>query len=330
VSCETNSNKIGKLAGLRSGVTALSSKAGNVSGAVIGRWAQAQDGLNDSVMRRVAPVSNRLLRAVDRPAVTAAKAAPVVISLLAATRWRGYALAQAGGPPVVALAATLRPTAELARNRQTLNTVQKGIGLVGAVSGLAATLATRGAQERRTLELKEKDKVVATVTFQPAPRLTRLLNKGDLAGSHLLGKNVSASEGEVIRGRGLTSWHRGTSLITVNGAERTITHLQSLRLPGQHLYFNRRLSEAEVAGIVSGRTQGHTLPGYAGEVHPIENLTPLWGATKQGLILTSLYWPTAPDRWSPAVEKSGDTPKKSTPPVNLKTVKPVSTKERQT
>src|SRR5690606_34973516 len=120
-------------------------------------------------------------------------------------------------------------------NRQMINTVQKGVGLVGAVSGLAATLATRQGPDQpgsRTLELKEKDKVVAAVTFQPAPRLTRLLNKGDLAGSHLLGKGVLASEGEVVRGRGLTSWHRGTSVITVNDQARTITHLQSLRLPG--------------------------------------------------------------------------------------------------
>ena len=49
------------------------------------------------------------------------------------------------------------------------------------------------------------------------------------------------------------SWHRGTTVVKTGRGERTVTHLQRLSLPAVHYYFNRRLSDQEVVGIVSGR-----------------------------------------------------------------------------
>ena len=330
MSCEQNSNKVSKIAGLRSGVIALSNKVGNVAGSVIGRWAQAQDVANEKIFRRVAPVSTRVLRTVDRPAVAVAKAAPVVASVIAYTRFRGYALTQPDGPPVAAVAVTLRSPEESAQYRKSINTVRKGVGLMGTISGVSTALtaqALKGTSGARTLELKQKGQVVATVEFQKAQKLTGLLNKGDLIGSHLLGKNVVATEGDVVRSKGVTTWHRGTSVVKTAQGERTLTHLQTLKLPSRHLYFNRKLSDEEVAGIVSGREKSHKLPGYAGEVHAMESLAPLWGSTKKAMIINSLYWPTPTANWSVTDGKGRSDPTQSQT-VTMKAVKPKTQAEQ--
>jgi hypothetical protein len=78
-----------------------------------------------------------------------------------------------------------------------------------------------------------------------------------------------------------------------------------------------------VAGIVSGREKAHKLPGYAGEVQALESLTPLWGVTKKGLIVNSLYWPTSGPTWTrvEAKEQPDST-------LKLKQVKPTPQTER--
>jgi hypothetical protein len=327
MACDRTSNTISGLAATRTGLSKLSSKAGNVAGTVIGKWARSQDFVNETILRQAAPVSNKVLRAVDRPAVAAAKVAPILAGVIASTRLRGYLVKGEGQPPVVAVAATFRSPAEMARNRQALSGIRKGIGALGVVSGVSASLAaqaTRNESEGRTLALKKGGKAVATVKFQKSERMTRFLNKADLIGSHILGQNVVTSEGDIVQaGRGGTPWHRGTSVVKTSQGERTLTHLQSLKLPGQHFYFDRRLSDEEVAGVVTGREKAPQMPGYVGEIHALESLAPLWGATKKAMITNRLYWPTPKAEWSRMTERAQTTVQPQT--VTMSRVKPKQT-----
>jgi hypothetical protein len=139
----------------------------------------------------------------------------------------------------------------------------------------------------------------------------------------MLGRNVVSSEGDLVQpGKGITTWHRGTSVVKTPQGERTISHLQSLKLPGQHFYFNRRLSDEEVAGLVSEREKAHKLPGYAGEVHPMEALLPTWGATKKAMIINRLYWPSPEATWARKKEKPHSATPAQKEPVTMRTIKP--------
>jgi hypothetical protein len=242
---------------------------------------------------------------VDRPAVFAAKAIPYVAGALAMLRFRGYLVTGQGSSPVAAIAVTPRSLGEMAQNRRTLGRVKQGLAIAGTASGLAGSVVATATAEKtrnRTLELKTKGKVVASATFQKSPRLSQVLNRLDLVGSHRLGQNVTSSEGDIVRvGRG--TWHRGTSVIKTPQGERTITHVQSLSLPAQHYYFDRRLSDEGTAGIVSGQEKAHRLPGYVGEVHRLENLMPSWGASKKAMITTRLYHPPTPAQWAAKKEE---------------------------
>lgn len=333
MSCEKQSARIAATAAVSTGINTITGKAGNVIGAVsnkiggqisgavqagqasgktmlvsakrqvgaaVEQWADTGDKLNEQVLGRVAPFSNAILRKVDRPTVTAAKAAPYVAGALAALRVRGYLVTQQGSAPVAAVAVAPRSMGEIMRNRRVLGQAHRAIGAVGAVSALsasAAVWATKDQGDERTLALQKNNKALAEVTFQKSAKMTGFLNKLDLIGSHRLGKNVVSSEGDIVRAAKGGAWHRGTSIIETPGGQRTITHLQSLKLPAQHYYFDRKLSDGEVAGLVSGQAKANRLPGYVGEVHAMENLVPSWGATKKAMITTRLYHPSTEAGW---------------------------------
>lgn len=340
MSCEKQSARIAATAAVSAGINTLSGKAGNVIGAVsnkigdqisgavqagqasgkamlvtakrqagaaVEQWADTQDTLNEQVLGRVAPVSNAVLHKVDRPAVIAAKAAPYIAGALATLRVRGYLVTQQGSAPVAAVAVALRSMGEIMRNRRMLGQARRVVGAVGAVSALsasAAVWATKDEGNDQTLALQKNDKTLAEVTFQKSARMTGFLNKLDLIGSHRLGKNVVSSEGDIVRAAKGGAWHRGTSVVQMPGGQRTLTHLQSLKLPAQHFYFDRKLSDGEVAGVVSGQAKANRLPGYVGEVHPMENLVPSWGATKKAMITTRLYHPPAETGWVVSEKKA--------------------------
>jgi hypothetical protein len=318
LSCEKQSARIAATAAINAGINIISGKAGNVigvvsnkiggqvsgavqagqasgrtmlvamqrkAGAAVDQWANAQDKLNEQVLGRVAPLSNAVLGKVDRPTVTVAKAAPYIAGALAMLRVRGYLVTQKGGAPVAAVAVAPRSMGEIMRNRRVLGQARRvasTVGLASALSTSAAVWATKDQGDERMLALQKNDKALAEVTFQKSTKMTRFLNKLDLIGSHRLGKGV---------------WHRGTSVVQTTGGQRTLTHLQSLKLPAQHYYFDRKLSDGEMAGLVSGQAKANRLPGYAGEVHPMENLVPSWGATKKAMITTRLYHPPAEAGW---------------------------------
>lgn len=340
MSCEKQSARIAATAAVSAGINTITGKAGNVigvisnkiggqvsgavqagqassktmlatakrkAGAAVEQWADTQDKLNEQVMGRVAPVSNAVLRKVDRLTVTAAKAAPYIAGAVAALRVRGYLVTQRGSAPVAAVAVAPRSMGEVMRNRRVLSQARRVVGTMGAISALSASVAvwaTKDQGQDRTLTLQKNDKALAEVTFQKSARMTRFLNKLDLIGSHRLGKNVVSSEGDIVRGAKGGAWHRGTSVVQTPGGQRTITHLQSLKLPAHHYYFDRKLSDGEVAGIVSGQAKANRLPGYVGEVHAMENLAPSWGATKKAMITTRLYYPPAEAGWVVSEKKA--------------------------
>lgn len=340
MSCEKQSARIAATAAVSAGINTITGKAGNVigvisnkiggqvsgavqagqassktmlatakrkAGAAVEQWADTQDKLNKQVMGWVAPVSNAVLRKIDRPTVTAAKAAPYIAGAVAALRVRGYLVTQRGSAPVAAVAVAPRSMGEVMRNRRVLGQARRVVGTMGAISALSTSVAvwaTKDQGQDRTLTLQKNDKALAEVTFQKSARMTRFLNKLDLIGSHRLGKNVVSSEGDIVRAAKGGAWHRGTSVVQTPGGQRTITHLQSLKLPAHHYYFDRKLSDGEVAGIVSGQAKANRLPGYVGEVHAMENLAPSWGATKKAMITTRLYHPPSKAGWVVSEKKA--------------------------
>jgi len=318
LSCERQSGRVATSAAVKAGIGTMANvtqvgRAGQSAGkgmiaaatqkagAALEQWAGTQDALNEKVVGRMAPLSNAVLGKLDRPTVTAAKAAPYIIGALATLHFRGYLVTQRGSAPVAAVAVAPRPLGEIWRTRPMACRVRRAVGMAGAVSALSASAAVWATKEKaggRTLSLKKNGQVMAEIKFQKSAKVTRFLNRMDLIGSHRLGKNVISSDGDIVRASKGGNWHRGTSTVQTSKGQRTLTHLQSLKLPAHHYYFDRKLSDVEVAGLVSGREKANQMTGYVGEVHPMENLVPTWGATKKGLITTRLYHPPTKARWS--------------------------------
>ncbi len=325
LSCEKNVSKVGGTAAIKNGVSAMASKAGNVAGTTISALAKVEDVANNQVRRRAAPVSNALLNAVDRPAVAAARWAPAVAAAVAGTLM--YAQFQVQGraisgvvdetqspptftPPAAAVGIAVSPRLDndpvKKRIREAGETAKKArrvIGTTATVTALAGAVAVEVAgqnaqdkQGQRTLQLKKKGKTAGLVSFSKAKKLTRFLNRTSLLGSHRLGQNVVSSDGDVVRS-GSTAWHRGTATVKTAAGQRTITHLQSLKLPAQRFYFDRKLSDQEVAGIVSGQEKAQRMKGYAAEISSMESLAPGWAATKKAMIITRLYHPPSKPEW---------------------------------
>jgi hypothetical protein len=117
-------------------------------------------------------------------------------------------------------------------------------------------------------------------------RLTPLLNRADVGPG-----GAQRSEGVMVESQGQT-WHRGTTVIKTTQGRRTMTHLQSMTMPATHYYFNRRLSDNETVGIITGQKgfDPKTLEGYAGQVSEVESLMPAWAQAKRSLIQAHLRW----------------------------------------
>jgi hypothetical protein len=122
------------------------------------------------------------------------------------------------------------------------------------------------------------------------------------------------SDGVMLELKG-QSWHRGTIVTNTTQGERTITHLQSLSWPSTHYYFSRRLSDNEAVGIVSGQKgfEPKTLPGYAGQISPVESLCPTWAGLKRSLIQAHLRW-GRPSPQAGELASSGAAEERSAPP----------------
>ena len=59
MSCNTNSQNVGRLAAIKCGISTAAGKASYVAGTIAGGLARAADTVNNTVGASVAPVSNR-------------------------------------------------------------------------------------------------------------------------------------------------------------------------------------------------------------------------------------------------------------------------------
>jgi hypothetical protein len=304
MSCNTNSQNVGRLAAAKCGLSAAAGKASYLAGTIAGGLARASDAANYSLGPALAPASNRVLAAVDRPAVAAARLAPALAMVAVTTRFQVRTATGPNQMPAIGAAVTLRQPQELLQNARgvmkTTKKIKTGMAIGAVTASTAAGLSLTGknkdlVQQRRSgLFFKSRVKVGFAKS-----RLTGLLNRLDLAGSHRLGQNVVSSEGELVTARG-KAWHRGAVVFKTPQGERTMTHLQSMSLPATHYYFDRALTDEETAGIVTGQKgfKPHQIAGYVGEVNAMEGLAPAWAQTKHAMIRTRLYFPTQPQGWT--------------------------------
>jgi hypothetical protein len=304
MSCNSNSQKVGRLAAVKCGINAAAGKASYVAGNIVGGAAQAIDAVDNTVGRTLAPVSNRVLAAVDRPAVVAAKMAPVLAMVAATTQVQVRTSTGPGQMPAIGAAVTFRNPADILRNTGQVKKTTQKIKTVMAVGAVAASAAAGLSLKEKSRELVQERR--SGLFFKPkvkvefsTSRLTGLLNRLDLAGSHRLGQNVIASSGELVTAQG-KAWHRGTVVFKTPQGKRTMTHLQSTGLPATHYYFDRDLTDEETAGIVSAQKgfKPQQMAGYVGEVSAMEGLAPAWAQAKRAMIRTRLYFPTQPSGWA--------------------------------
>jgi hypothetical protein len=309
MSCEQGINQVGRTAGIRAGISRVAGKAGSVIGSIAGQMAQANDTAVEAVGRRVAPVSNRVLPTVDRPATVLANTVPALALLASCTQARWYTVGPTqGARPAVAVAIGLREFGQMRCNLQALGRLKAALRqgrLAGSVAADAAVAAAETPGEPRILTQSQKgflrDKVVEVSLTKS--RLIGLLNRGDRLVSS---SQVVSSQGDLVRAKGGPFWHQGTTVVKTGQGEQTITHLRSLTLPSTSYYFNRPLSETETAGLVTGQVKAHKLAGYVGTVSEMENLTPAWAQAKRAMILTRLHWPAEEAPTNPWRIKSGE------------------------
>lgn len=123
-------------------------------------------------------------------------------------------------------------------------------------------------------------------------RLTRPLNRLDVVGA-IDNKNIVSSNGAMLKVNKVT-WHRGTTVVKMPNGRRTITHLQSLKAPGAHHFFNKPVSDEAAAGIAIGLVNPETVPGFVGSISQTESMFPIWAHSKRAMLLTRLHWPSKP------------------------------------
>lgn len=284
----------------------MAGQMSNMVGTLAGYSMQLADNAANTMGSTVAPLSNRVLAAVDRPAsltaTGAALTAAALVGVGALVRVKTFhhtvGLADGAMPGVIAgVGVGLRQPEEILENTARLTRLKQGLNRVAAVTAasrmagsLAADLSKTGEGERALAQTRRTflggDRKL-TVEFN-ASRLTPLLNRSDRLVSS---KSIVSSDGDMVS-LGRQSWHRGTTVVRMPEGEQTITHLSSLALPASSFYFNRRLADEELAGLVSGQLQAHRLAGYVGGISPAENLAPAWSQAKRAMILTRLHWPT--------------------------------------
>ncbi|MCB0153797.1 MAG: hypothetical protein KDF65_03300, partial [Anaerolineae bacterium] len=104
------------------------------------------------------------------------------------------------------------------------------------------------------------------------------------------GRNVLDQRGQIVRGD-QGDYFAGTTQVKTSAGSQTITHVRKMGLPAESYYFNRPLTNGELAALAAGQGRAHHLKGYVGTVSAQENLVPLWSAQKRTMILTALHWP---------------------------------------
>lgn len=294
MSCNRSETKISRTGSMKAGISTLSSKAGSVAGVIAGNVTRASDTVTGAIGKTVAPTSNRVLKAIDRPTTVAANLLPALAGAAAVTQVRVATTGPGQGRrPAVAVAVAMRDLPDMAGKLRARQKVQRGLGVAALAGGvLAATAAelTEQPQGKRKLTQSRKTFLVGEqqveVTFAKS-KLTGWLNKRNALVS---AGNVVSSQGDLVHyGQGV--WHRGTTVVKLPEGRRTITQVQKLGLPPTSHYFEQALSDEAVASLVSGQSKPHKMTGYVGTIGAMENLAPGWAQVKRAMILTRLHWP---------------------------------------
>jgi hypothetical protein len=259
-----------------------------------GRVTQASDAVTGAVGKMVAPASNRVLKVIDRPTTIAANLIPALAAAVAVTQVRVATTGpRQGRHPAMAVAVAMRDLPDMAEKLGAKQKLQRGLGLAALTGSIVASTAvdlTEQTEGKRKLTQSKKIFLLGEqkveVTFAKS-KLTGWLNKRN---SPVSARNVVSSQGDMVHyGQGV--WHRGTTVVKLPEGRRTITQVQRLGLPSTSYYFERALSDEEVASLVSGQSKPHKMAGYVGTIGAMENLAPSWAQVKRAMILTRLHWP---------------------------------------
>jgi hypothetical protein len=261
----------GKIAGAaasaRQAAGDVAASVKGVAGAATDAYAGALDRAGDAVGERVAPVASKALGVSNNPLA-------------------GWA-ARTGKKMFISRNPALMPVAFAAGMATTLTRAGSGAAATRRARASRTELAGTVVREKRQLLFFKGKEAVAMWRSS----MTDRLNRADLMGSHRLkGTGVHASDGVMFETKGARTWHRGTSVVSTSRGRRTVTHLQSLTLPGEHHYFDRRISDEQAVGIATGRLEAPKVPGYVSSISPQESLVPMWAASKRAAINSVLYW----------------------------------------
>ncbi|GIK42131.1 MAG: hypothetical protein BroJett011_59640 [Chloroflexota bacterium] len=287
-------------------VVPSTSRVAQVATEAAAQVAKVTDAASIGIGSNVAMLTNPLLKAVDRPATTIAKIIPLIpIGLIASQDIDARITVTGphqGYQPAVIMGARLTGLSNLFRAGGAASSLiykwflLKKLASVGG-AGLAA-MATKPESKRVLIHEKSNQEVKFYKTG-----LTPWLNRSNLLVSP---QCVISDDGDIIQFRtklgGPKAWYRGTTMLRLPSGnegdpeERTLTYLQSLTLPVASYYFNRPLSDEEVADIITerGDKAPHQMEGYVGSISSWENLSPGWASTKRMMILTQLHWPPTP------------------------------------
>ncbi len=288
MSCNRNSTKLSSTAGVKAGVSTLSSQATaaitqtaaaatqRVQNAAVQTRTRVGQSI-DNANRRVGQTSAAIVNTVDRFEL------PQTIDTLT---------------PVAAVAA-------LVSNNQTRLKVLNSITALQLGRTLSTGVGTGLARLSRP-----SDEAIRTETFfdhRTPPvhiwrsRATTALNVRDIMRWPRTSVEVSSGQMMEVGGK---SWHLGTIVAALGQSQqtRTITHLQSMNLPATHYYFNRPLSEREAAGIILGRKdyEPKHIKGFAGQVSELASLQPSVSSLKHVMIQSSILWGNTPPAFGPS------------------------------
>lgn len=330
MSCENNSGRISRSAAIAAGVPAVASQSGILAGMMMARLNRAIVAAPQT-LPSVEAIQAGIDRGIDRLGQTASPPISAVVNFMRdgqkreAGRWlitiaSGTLNAARAG---LTTAATSSPLAGVEKAADLLAKSAKQAGKKGdlalptqrpfgpvtpetrvkrklrqtlleaATARLGTSLAeatkTRDAgtvtQTRRRLLFFKKDEAVP---FWQS-KLTGPLNRLDVIGT-INGQNIISSRGVMLK-VGQVTWHRGATVVQMPAGKRTIIHLQSLKAPGTHHFFDRPLSDEQAAGIAAGLIKPEMVPGFVGSISQKEALMPAWAQLKRFMILTRLHWP---------------------------------------
>jgi len=283
MSCERNANKVGRIAGVAAGISAVASKFNHAAGAMLSKVSAA----SQPARQKVASAAAQLDSTFDR---LGSKAAPAAGAVLRTVDGADRIASKVGGSRTAGL------VAGYVLGRSTMRQARSIVRAVRRISGLAGSGVGRVSRRDQVGSVVREKRVLLFFKSKKAvtlwkSSLTNTLNKLDLLGSPRLNKSVRSSDGILFQTGGVT-WHRGTYTVDAPGGERTITHLQSLAVPAAHYYFDRSITDEQAVGIATGQ-KGYNprkIPGYVGQISANESLCPGWAGTKRAMITSNLYW----------------------------------------